>query len=455
MSIKSIILAAGQGTRMKSNTVKVLHKILGKPLIAYSIEAARYVGVEEICVVVGHQAEDVKNAIGNDVEYAVQEEQLGTGHAVMRAGNFIPESGEVIVLYGDTPLITGESLKQMLQFHREKKNAVTVLSAIVGDPNGYGRIIREEDGSFMKIVEDKDATDKQKGINEINGGMYIFEGPLLKYALTKINNNNEQKEYYLTDAVGVLLSEGYNVDAIAVSDSYDILGVNSRTQMAEVTAIMKARINNKHMENGVEFIDPDNTYIEPDVIIGKDTIIEPGCMLKGKTIIGEGCFVGYNTKIESSHINNKVHIESSVIRESYIDEDSNIGPFAYIRPQSKIGKKVKVGDFVEIKNSTIGDYTKVSHLTYVGDADVGEHVNFGCGSVLVNYDGINKYRSTIGDYAFIGCNTNLVSPVTIGERAYTAAGSTITTDVPKESLGVARVRQVNKEDWVARKYPKK
>jgi len=455
MMIKSIILAAGQGTRMKSDKAKVLHHVLGKPLVDYPIQAAKYAGASDICVVVGHQAEEVKKTLGDKVSYALQKEQLGTGHGVLQAIDFIPDHGDMIILYGDTPLITGKTLENMLHFHRENDNAVTVLSAILEDATGYGRIVRDDEGSFTKIVEHKDATDEEKEIKEINGGMYIFKSPLLKYSISKIDNNNRQKEYYLTDTVEILLKEGYNVDAIATSNINDIFGVNSPIQLAESTSIMKSRINQMHMENGVTLIDALTTYIESDVTIGPDTIIEPGCMLKGRTSIGNNCFIGHNTKIGNTQITNDVHIENSVIQDSFIDDNAHIGPFAYIRPDSKIGKNVKVGDFVEIKNATIGDGTKISHLTYVGDADVGKNVNFGCGSVLVNYDGVKKHRSKVGDHAFIGCNTNLVSPVNIGERAYTAAGSTITVDVPKESLGISRVKQVNKEGWVAKKYPKK
>lgn len=451
MKTKAIILAAGQGTRMKSTRSKVLHQVFGKPLVAYSIEAAAYVGAKDVCLVVGHQAEQVKQTIGDCVTYALQEEQLGTGHAVMQAIDFIEDEGEVIILCGDTPLITGETLEKMLAFHRKKHNSVTVLSAVSQDPTGYGRIVRDESHSFVKIVEQKDATDEEKRITEINGGMYIFEADKLKYALGKITNTNNQKEYYLTDAIEILRGAGHNVDALAISSIEDILGVNSREQLAEATTLMKKRINTKHMANGVTLLDPQNTYIDPEVIIGQDTVIEPGCIMKGKVHIGERCHIGYNTKIENSQIGNDVTIEASVICESKVEDRAHIGPFAYIRPNSVIGKQVKVGDFVEIKNAVLGEGTKVSHLTYIGDADVGCHVNFGCGSVIVNYDGKKKHRTTIKDHAFIGCNTNLVSPVVVEEGGYTAAGSTITKDVPKDSLAIARARQENKQDWVKKK----
>ncbi|MDA3732764.1 bifunctional UDP-N-acetylglucosamine diphosphorylase/glucosamine-1-phosphate N-acetyltransferase GlmU [Niameybacter massiliensis] len=451
MKTKSIILAAGQGTRMKSNTSKVLHEIFHQPLVHYPIEAARYAGAEEVCLVVGHKAEEVMATFGETVQYALQTEQLGTGHAVMQAMDFIEDEGEVLILYGDTPLITAETIEKMLAFHRRKKNAVTVLSAIVDNPTGYGRIVRDESKHFVKIVEQKDATDEEKRICEINGGMYVFEAKLLKFALSKITNNNVQNEYYLTDTIEILLHEGYNVDAIAIMNPDDILGVNSRAQLAEATAIMKHRINTKHMDSGVTIIDPQNTYIDPSVVIGKDTIVEPGCIIEGNTSIGENCVIGFNTKIKNCVIEDEVCIESSVLTDSKVEKNAHIGPFAYIRPNSTIGEKVKIGDFVEIKNASIGKGTKVSHLTYIGDADVGSGVNFGCGTVVVNYDGQKKHRTTIKDNAFIGCNTNLVAPVTVEEGAYTAAGSTITKTVPKDSLGIARARQENKEEWVTKK----
>lgn len=439
---------------MKSGTSKVLHEIFHKPLVYYPIEAARYAGAQEVCLVVGHKSEEVMKTFGDTVKYALQAERLGTGHAVMQAMDFIGDDGEILVLYGDTPLITAQTIEKMLAFHRKKKNAVTVLSALVDDPTGYGRIVRDESKHFVKIVEQKDATDEEKRITEINGGMYVFEAKHLKSALSKITNNNKQQEYYLTDTIEILLHEGYNVDAIAIMNPDDILGVNSREQLAQATAIMKQRINRKHMDNGVTLIDPHHTYIDPEVEIGQDTVIEPGCIIEGNTSIGENCIIGYNTKIRNCTVGNSVDIESSMLIDSQIDEGCHIGPFAYIRPNSHIGAKVKIGDFVEIKNATIGEGTKVSHLTYIGDADVGCDVNFGCGTVVVNYDGEKKHRTTIKDHAFIGCNTNLVSPVVIEENVYTAAGSTITQDVPKNSLAIARARQEIKPEWVTKKRQK-
>ncbi|OON91739.1 MAG: UDP-N-acetylglucosamine diphosphorylase/glucosamine-1-phosphate N-acetyltransferase [Epulopiscium sp. Nele67-Bin001] len=451
MKIKAVILGAGQGTRMKSSKPKVLHQLFSKPLIEYPILAVQGAGAEEICVIVGHKAEEVQKEVGSKASYRLQTEQLGTGHAVMQALDFIEDEGHTIVLYGDTPLITAKTLSNMKNYHLENDYSGTVLSAMVDDPTGYGRIIKDVHGSFLGIVEQKDASKDELLINEINGGMYIFKSALLKDALSKLTNNNAQNEYYFTDVIDIIRNNGGKIATYIAQDSEEILGVNSKIQLAQATNIMKHRINTNHMENGVIIIDPDQTYIEPEVVIGSDTTIEPGCMLKGATEIGEECVIGYNSKISNSIILSYTHIESSVILDSKVGEHTHVGPFAYIRPNSTIGSYVKVGDFVEIKNATLGDNTKVSHLTYIGDADVGKNVNFGCGTVVVNYDGKNKHRSTIEDNAFIGCNTNLVSPVTVEANAYTAAGSTITKNVPENALGVARAKQINVEDWVTRK----
>jgi bifunctional UDP-N-acetylglucosamine pyrophosphorylase/glucosamine-1-phosphate N-acetyltransferase len=451
MKIKSLILAAGQGTRMKSQKPKVLHEVLGQPLVYYPIEAGKTAGALETCLVIGHGAEKVQAKMGENYQYVLQKEQLGTGHAVMQAIAFIENSDHLIILNGDIPLITGETIKKMVEYHLNKKNAATVLSAKVSNPTGYGRMIRDENGIFSKIVEQKDLSPEQLEVDEINGGMYVFESQALLSALSQLTNTNAQNEYYLTDTIEILLQAGRKVDAYVISGEEEILGVNSREQLAQTTAILQQRILKQHMANGVTIIDPQNTYIESSVRIGQDTIVEPGCMLKGETSIGSRCEIGYHTKLTNMTIKDDVVIDISVLTDSVVEEGAHIGPFAYVRPNSRIGKMTKIGDFVEIKNAVIGEGTKVSHLTYIGDADVGKNVNFGCGTVVVNYDGEKKHRSTIGDHAFIGCNTNLVSPVVVEESAYTAAGSTITERVPKDSLGIARARQENKEGWVKRK----
>jgi bifunctional UDP-N-acetylglucosamine pyrophosphorylase/glucosamine-1-phosphate N-acetyltransferase len=339
----------------------------------------------------------------------------------------------------------------MIQYHNDNKNAVTVLSAMVPDGTGYGRIVRDNNNNFLKSVEHKDATEEERLINEINSGMYCFESKYLQEALKTLSNDNAQGEYYLPDTLISIMEQGLKVDAIVGSNYEEILGVNSRIQLAQATNIMKKRINEYHMINGVTIVNPENTYISKDVQIDEDTIIYPNTFIEGTCKIGSNVILGPNTKIVSSIVANNSVVEQSTVLESSIDEHTKVGPYAYIRPNSHIGKNIKIGDFVEIKNSSIGDNTKVSHLTYIGDADVGNNVNFGCGTVVVNYDGKNKYRTTVKDDAFIGCNTNLISPVTVEERAFTAAGSTITENVPADALAIGRQRQVIKENWVNKK----
>ncbi len=443
-----VILAAGQGTRMKSDVPKVLHRVLDKTMVGYVIEASQEAGAEDICVVVGHQSAMVKNTIKDlydNIKFAVQKEQLGTGHAVMQAGDFIKE-GNILVLCGDTPLITAETVKKLCDVHESSGNSVTVVSMIADNPTGYGRIIRESD-SFSKIVEQKDANEAELAVKEVNSGVYIFKAEALNKAFESLSNNNSQGEYYLTDTLEIIKNDGGKVGIMIAEDSSEFMGVNSKLHLSQAIKAMKIRINTQHMIDGVTITDPDNTYIGKDVKIAPDTIIYPGCMLEGKTVIGKSCIVGPNTRITSSKIDDCVTIQSSVLVDSKVKSFTTIGPFAYLRPNSNIGEHVRIGDFVEVKNSTIDDGTKVSHLTYVGDSDVGKCVNFGCGTVTVNYDGKTKNRCKIGDGAFIGCNTNLVAPVEIAERAYTAAGSTITRNVPEDSLAIARTRQENKDGW--------
>ncbi|MCD8089227.1 MAG: bifunctional UDP-N-acetylglucosamine diphosphorylase/glucosamine-1-phosphate N-acetyltransferase GlmU [Clostridiales bacterium] len=449
--LKVIILAAGQGTRMKSKVPKVLHKVLDKTMLDYVIDASLKVGAEDICVVVGHKSMLVKKMIGDRVKYALQKEQLGTGHAVMQAGDFIGDEGSVLVLCGDTPLIKAETIKEIFSYHTEHADSATSVSFIKEDPTGYGRVIRSSEGEFLRIVEQKDGTPEELAVKEVNSGVYIFEAKVLKEALSNLSSSNAQGEYYLTDTMEIIKNSGEPVGVMTAKDENEFLGVNSKLDLSVATKALVKRINEYHMLNGVTITNPENTYIGQDVSIEADTIILPGTTLEGKTVIGTDCVIGPNTQIVSSEIKDGVNIKMSVLMNAYVDNYTTVGPFAYLRPGANIGEHVRIGDFVEIKNSNIDDGTKVSHLTYVGDSDVGKNVNFGCGTVTANYDGVHKYRTTIKDNAFIGCNTNLVAPVTVGENAVTAAGSTINNDVPPHALSIARKRQVNIDGWMDKK----
>lgn len=444
----SIILAAGMGTRMKSKMPKVLHTVCGKPLSKWVIDASKAAGADKVCTVVGHKAETVKEVLGDVCEFALQAEQKGTGHAVMQAIDVIKNSkGEVVILNGDTPLITAETINKAIEYHKNNGNQATVITAILDDATGYGRIVRDNDGSVLKIVEQKDASEEEKKINEVNSGMYVFDAQSLVYALDKITPNNAQGEYYLTDTLEILLSAGKKIGGYAISDNDEIRGINDRVQLNEAEKIMQKRINEYHMRNGVTMRNPESVYIEDGVEIGNDTEICQNVTIKSGTKIGSDCVIGSGSMLDRAVIHDGVDVLSSVILESEVDEGTHVGPFAYIRPNCHVGKEVKVGDFVELKNSNIDDGTKISHLTYIGDSDVGKRVNFGCGTVTCNYDGKKKYRTTIGDDCFVGCNTNFVSPINVGDGVYIAAGSTITEDIPENSLSIARARQVNKEGW--------
>ena len=452
----ALILAAGEGKRMKSTLPKVLHKVCGKEMINHVIDIMRRAEIEDVNVVIGKGADMVREAvISKTVTFSVQEKQLGTGHAVKCASDFLKnKKGIVAIFTGDAPLITEESVNNIIKLHQQGEFVATILTSIAVDPAKYGRIVRNTSGGVEKIVEFKDCNQEELKIHEINSGMYCFDIEALLTAIEELKSNNSQNEYYLTDVIGILKERNLKIGALAV-EFEETLGVNSRVDLAEAEIVLRKRINKKHMENGVTIIDINNTYIDIDVKIGNDTIIYPGNLLQGNTVIKEGCVLFPNSRISNSIIEKHVTIQSSVILDSKVGEETTVGPYAYIRPETTIGNHARIGDFVEIKKSTIGDNTKVSHLTYIGDAEVGSGCNFGCGTVVVNYDGKKKYKTIIGNDVFIGCNTNLVSPVEVEDNSYIAAGSTITNKVPKFALSIARARQINIEGWVTKKGLKK
>ncbi|MMZ46098.1 Bifunctional protein GlmU [compost metagenome] len=442
----AVVLAAGQGTRMKSKLYKVLHSVCGKPMVQHVVDSLNELQADRIVVVVGHGADKVKEQLGSDVEYAMQEEQLGTAHAVMQVAPILKgRKGTTLVLSGDEPLISSETLEALVAHHEANQAAATILTRVMDNPTGYGRIIRGEDGGVERIVEQKDATEEEQCVKEINTGTYCFDNEKLFAILEKVDNNNAQGEYYLPDAVEILKSQGERIEA-SITEEITI-GVNDRVALAKAESMMRERILTKHMKEGVTIIDPFNTYIEADVVIGRDSIIYPGTLIGAGTVIGEECIIGPHTQLTNCQVGDRVEIKQSVLVDSRIDSEATVGPFAYIRPNSHIGEGAKVGDFVEIKNTSLGKGSKVSHLTYLGDAEVGADVNVGCGTVTVNYDGVNKHKTVIKDRSFVGCNANLVAPVTVGEGAYVAAGSTVTDDVPDGALAIARERQTNKEGY--------
>lgn len=454
MNFKAIILAAGKGTRMKSKYPKVIHKVCGKEMVNHVISVSNKSGVKDIVAILGHGSEEVKEKLPNDTMIAMQTEQLGTGHAVMMAKDYINDEDTIVVLCGDTPLVKEETLKRLFDYHLENGYHTTVLTTEVANPTGYGRIIRDENQDLLKIVEQKDATEEEKLVKEINSGIYCFNGKSLRESLDLLDNNNAQGEYYLTDTIQIMRNKGLKVGAYNGSTIEELMGVNSRVELARAEEIMRKRINEAHMVNGVTIIDINSTYIEADVQIGNDTIVYPGAMLRGNTEIGSNCIIGMNSSITNSKIGDYTEVENSTIVDSIVGENTTVGPYAYLRPNSNIGNNVKIGDFVEVKNATIEDNSKASHLSYIGDAHVGKDVNIGCGVVFVNYDGKNKFKSVVKDGAFIGSNSNLVAPVTVEEKGYIATGSTITNDVPQGALAIARERQVVKEGWVAKKDAK-
>ncbi|MDD6203814.1 MAG: bifunctional UDP-N-acetylglucosamine diphosphorylase/glucosamine-1-phosphate N-acetyltransferase GlmU [Firmicutes bacterium] len=443
MDFSCIILAAGQGTRMKSTMPKVLHKVCGRALVEHVLTACS--GTGKPAVVIGNGSEMVRGLLGDSVRYAMQEQRKGTGHAVMECFRQLDIDTEyTLVCAGDMPLITAQTLQELCK--RAEGLGACVLSACMDNPFGYGRIIRNQDGTFKKIVEQKDATAQEAEVREVNTSVYVFRTELLRSALKQITPANAQGEYYLTDCLEIISREA-PIGVMCLDDPDEAFGINDRVQLAQAEAIMRRRINCGHMKNGVTLTDPDNTYIEAGVSIGADTVIYPGSYIGTGTVIGSRCVLRGANRIENSVIGDGVSVEASTLLSCRVGDGTTVGPNAYLRPGAVIGRKARIGDFVEIKNASVGDGSKVSHLSYVGDADVGSGCNIGCGVVFVNYDGKHKFRSVVGDRVFVGSNANIVAPVHLADGAYIAAGSTVTRDIPSGALCVARSREYIKEEW--------
>lgn len=455
MQRAAVILAAGKGTRMKSELPKVLHKVCGRPMLDYVIEALNNAGIENIVIVVGHRGDMVAENLPVTVSTVNQHPQLGTAHALLQTKEKLEGfNGSVLVVGGDTPLITPSSLKNLLEYHENIKAKATVLTADLAEPGNYGRVIRESTGKVLKIVEQRDAGQEELAVSEINTGIYTFSGEGLFDALLEIKNNNAQKEYYLTDLIEKYVKAGLPVAATKIKDPGEILGINDRCQLAEVESIMRRRILTDLMLSGVTVVDPKNTFVDRGVEIGQDTTILPFTIVEGKSYVGPNCTIGPGTHLLDVQVGAGALIKNSIIMESTIGDNCNIGPFAYIRPGCVLEQGVKVGDFVELKKAKIGVKSKVPHLSYIGDTTMGSGVNIGAGTITCNYDGVNKWTTVIGNGAFVGSNTNFVAPVEIGESAVIGAGSTITENVPDNALSVARGRQKNIEGYTGKKSTK-
>ncbi len=448
MNRMAIVLAAGQGKRMKSKLYKVLHPVCGIPMVGHVSKLLDRLGIREKVFVVGYGADAVKQYLGDGQQYVMQEQQLGTGHAAKQAEALIGgKEGTTVVICGDTPLFSQASLERMLSMHEQAQAAATVFTATMEDPAGYGRVIRDSLGQVESIVEHKDCSPDQTQVKEVNAGTYCFDNRKLFAALSKVTNENAQGEYYLTDVIGIMREAGETVLAYCTPDASETIGVNDRVALAEAERIMRSRTVRQLMLDGVTVIDPASTYVEPGVVVGSDTVLWPGTVLRGATVIGSDCEIGPAADITDSVLGDGVQIRHSVLTGARVSDACTVGPYAYLRPGAELGQGVKIGDFVEIKNAVLEEGVKVSHLAYIGDADVGKNVNIGCGVITVNYDGYNKYRTSIGDDAFVGSNSNLIAPVRIGRGAYVVAGSTITHDVPDDDLAIARERQTNKTGY--------
>jgi len=455
-----ILLAAGKGTRMKSGTVKVLHPLAGRPMLAYGLDLAFGLGPAQILVVIGYQAERVQEAFSGQasrITWVLQPEQKGTADAVRCAVPFLNKTrGTVLIHYGDVPLLRMDSLTRLLQEHRERKSKLTFLTAVLENPKGYGRIIRDETGRLLRIVEEADARDRERAVREINTGITCVEVPFLLEALKNLEADNAQREYYLTDIAAYGVSQGLRIASVITDDPFRALGINTRKDLAEAEKSIRLEICERWALEGVTVVDPHQTYIDSTVTLEPDTRVEPNSHLRGLTRVGRGCLIETGTVITDSTIGSQVHVKPySIIQESQVDDRAVVGPMAHLRPGTVLEKEARVGNFVEIKKSRVGERSKAAHLTYLGDSEIGKDVNVGCGTITCNYDGVAKHRTVVEDNAFIGSDTQLVAPVRIGRGSYIGSGSTITRDVPPDSLAVSRSRQKVIEGWTAQKGKRK
>ena len=456
-NLAAVILAAGQGTRMKSDLPKVLHGVAGKPMLSHVAQTARTIDAAPIVAVIGHGADRVRAELANDnLTFVLQAEQLGTGHALQCAEASLKDfAGDLLLLCGDVPLLRSDTLQELLAHHRQSSACISILTAQMSDPTGYGRIIRGPDG-VERIIEEKDASATERQVKEINTGIYIFRSPEVFGLLRQLDNSNAQGEYYLTDVVVAARQAGERVEALSAANAEEAMGINDRVQLAQAATLMRQRINERQQRAGVTLIDPRTTYIDPDVVIGADTLVHPGVHLRGKTTIGSGCEIEPGVIVTDCTIGDRVHLKpGSVLSESMIGEACIVGPMAHLRPGTVLAGSNKIGNFVETKKAVIGEKSQASHLTYIGDAVLGKNVNIGCGTITCNYDGVNKYQTTIEDDVFVGSDTQFVAPVTIGRGSLIAAGSTITMDVPADALAIARTEQKNIAGWAERNRMKR
>ena len=443
-----VIMAGGQGKRMKSNLPKVLHKIAGKPMLTYVVKIINKLNLKKKIMITGYKGEKIRELIGNEIEYAEQTEQLGTAHAVLQSKQLLDNfNGNVLILSGDVPFLKLETLKKFLKLHQDNDLSCSLLTALIDNPQGYGRVIRDSNKNITRIVEQADLNENEKEINEINAGIYCFEKKLLFQALEKITPNNKQNEYYLPDVLKYILDKGLKIGNVILEDHGEILGINTRIDLAEASKKVYQDKLKQLMVQGVTIIDPKSTFIDDEVEIQQDTIIYPFTIIEKSSTIGQDCVVGPYSHIINSKIGNCVKISSSVIEHSEVKDSVQIGPYSHLRPGTKIEEKAKIGNFVEVKNSIVGEGSKASHLTYLGDAELGKKVNIGAGTITCNYDGEKKNKTIIGDGVFIGSNNALVAPVKLGKESYTGAGSTITQDIPEKCLAIARSRQKNILNW--------